>query len=308
MKSCKLNAGKLPFPSLLFALCLIFCLKPAKATAADDSLQSLQGKQVMLRNFYCGEELKFDADVKLVTGGSSGAWTLCRDIRIDRIGLNDGKLKIEGQRIPLVYDSDEKQFLNALEVADNKKEGYKRLVKGQKVSLEVLLPPAADDRALAATLAKLFYSSEEQFSKDAPEYWQPFFQRLYGRKPDSGTRQGEDAKPVVPAGENSQGVTHQAGNAVFHVGNRVQPPVPIFAPDPHYSEAARLAAYHGTTVMTVIVGPDGKVYHPTVTRPLGMGLDEQARDKVLTWKFKPATKDGAPVAVEVSLEIQFNLY
>jgi TonB family protein len=95
---------------------------------------------------------------------------------------------------------------------------------------------------------------------------------------------------------------------VFHIGNGVLPPVPIYQPDPDYSEEARKAKYQGTVVLTVIVGPDGRVYHPRVARALGMGLDEKAIEKVLTWKFKPATKDSKPVAVEVSVEVQFNLY
>jgi len=39
-----------------------------------------------------------------------------------------------------------------------------------------------------------------------------------------------------------------------------------------------------------------------------MGLDEKAKEKVMVWKFKPATKDSKPVAVEVSVEVTFNLY
>ena len=85
-------------------------------------------------------------------------------------------------------------------------------------------------------------------------------------------------------------------------------PVPIYQPDPDYSEEARKAKYQGTVVLIIVVGPDGRVHNPRVSRTLGMGLDEKAMEKVLTWKFKPATKDSKPVAVEVSVEVQFNLY
>jgi periplasmic protein TonB len=104
------------------------------------------------------------------------------------------------------------------------------------------------------------------------------------------------------------GVGGNFGGGVFHIGNGVSPPVAIYQPDPDYSEEARKAKYQGTVVLTVIVGPDGRVYRPKVSRSLGMGLDEKAVEKVLTWKFKPATKDSKPVAVEVSVEVQFNLY
>lgn len=98
------------------------------------------------------------------------------------------------------------------------------------------------------------------------------------------------------------------GGGVFRVGNGVTAPVPIYQPDPDYSDEARKAKYQGTVVLTVIVGTDGRVHNAQVARSLGMGLDEKAKEKVLVWKFKPATKDSKPVAVEVNVEVTFNLY
>jgi TonB family protein len=37
-------------------------------------------------------------------------------------------------------------------------------------------------------------------------------------------------------------------------------------------------------------------------------LDEQAIKAVKTWKFKPATLDDKPVAVQITLEVTFGLY
>lgn len=98
------------------------------------------------------------------------------------------------------------------------------------------------------------------------------------------------------------------GGGLFHVGNGVTAPVAIYAPDPDYSDEARKAKYQGTVVLQVIVGPDGRVHSAKVIRTLGMGLDEKATEKVMAWKFKPATKDQKPVAVEVNVEVTFNLY
>jgi TonB family protein len=41
---------------------------------------------------------------------------------------------------------------------------------------------------------------------------------------------------------------------------------------------------------------------------LGDGLDQKAIESVRQWEFEPATKDGAPVAVRVNVEVQFRLY
>jgi hypothetical protein len=45
-----------------------------------------------------------------------------------------------------------------------------------------------------------------------------------------------------------------------------------------------------------------------VTRSLGYGLDEKAIEADNHFRFKPAMKDGQPVAVLVSIEVNFHLY
>jgi len=42
-------------------------------------------------------------------------------------------------------------------------------------------------------------------------------------------------------------------------------------------------------------------------KPLGKGLDEKAMDAVKTWRFEPATKEGAPVAIQIQIEVTFRL-
>jgi TonB family protein len=315
MAQSRFDAPILSRPALLLAIYGILCCGAATATVPDDALQSrYQGKQVMLRNFYCGNKLKFDLDGNLVEGKPSGAWTLCLDIFIDQIRVKHGKLEIEGQRIPLFYDSKRQQFRNVLEVADKKRESYKELVRMQEVSIEALLPPSADDQTLAAMLDKLFYASDKEFMEAAPDFWKPFFQRRADRKPgsnpgsDSQPPEGDQPQRTDSTGQASPAAADDGGGEVLHIGGHVKPPVAVYQPDPDYAADARLAGYQGTTTITIVIGPDGKVYRPRLSEPVGLGLDEQARDKVLTWKFKPATKDGQPVAVEVKVEVQFNLY
>ena len=104
--------------------------------------------------------------------------------------------------------------------------------------------------------------------------------------------------PVKPA----------TGDAVFHVGNGVTAPRALYQPEPDFTNEARKAKFRGVTVLTVIVDPGGRISQEEVTRPLGMGLDESAAERVKTWKFEPARKDGNPVAVQVTIEVSFNLY
>ena len=98
------------------------------------------------------------------------------------------------------------------------------------------------------------------------------------------------------------------GGGFFHVGGGVSAPRVIFQPDPEYSEEARKAKYHGTCVLWLVVGPDGKPRDLRIARSLGMGLDEKAIEAVKTWKFEPAMNDGKPVAVQINVEVSFRLY
>jgi len=104
------------------------------------------------------------------------------------------------------------------------------------------------------------------------------------------------------------GKTAGIGDGVFHVGGGVSGPIPTYEPDPEYSEEARKARYQGTVTVSIIVGPDGHVRTAKVISPVGMGLDEKAVDTVLQWRFEPAKKDGHPVAVYASVEVNFHLY
>lgn len=108
----------------------------------------------------------------------------------------------------------------------------------------------------------------------------------------------------VGSGHGGPGV----GPGIFHVGDGVSPPRPIFTPEPEFSEEARKAKFQGVVVLTIIVGTDGRVHSPRVARSLGMGLDEKAIETVKIWKFDPSKKDGRAVAVEMNVEVGFNLY
>jgi TonB family protein len=74
-----------------------------------------------------------------------------------------------------------------------------------------------------------------------------------------------------------------------------------------YSEVARKAKYQGTVVLWIVVDATGAVMDCRVVKPLGLGLDEKAVETVMTWKFKPAMRNGMPVPVRVMVEVPFRL-
>jgi TonB family protein len=97
------------------------------------------------------------------------------------------------------------------------------------------------------------------------------------------------------------------GSQIYRVGGGVSAPRVIFAPDPKYSDEAREAKVEGKVVLWCVVDKNGDVRDIKVARTLGHGLDARAVEAVKEWKFQPATKDGAPVPVEINVEVNFRL-
>ena len=99
------------------------------------------------------------------------------------------------------------------------------------------------------------------------------------------------------------------GGGVYRLGDiGVTPPVAKFTPEPDFSEEARKAKYQGTVTLSAIIGPDGRPRNLKVVRSLGMGLDEKALEKVRTWLFEPGKRNGQPVSVAMTLEVDFRLF
>jgi len=109
-------------------------------------------------------------------------------------------------------------------------------------------------------------------------------------------------------GTGAGGTGGGIGGGVFRPGRGVTPPRAIFSPTPEFSEEARKAKYQGTCTLMIVVATDGRPTNIRVVNSLGMGLDEKAIETVKTWKFEPAMKDGKPVAVQISVEVEFRLY
>ena len=97
------------------------------------------------------------------------------------------------------------------------------------------------------------------------------------------------------------------GGGVYKIGGGVSAPTLVFKVEPEYSEEARKAKFQGTVVLSVVVDEKGQPRDLKVLRPLGLGLDEKAIEAVMKWKFRPGFKDGRPVAVAATIEVNFRL-
>jgi TonB family protein len=98
------------------------------------------------------------------------------------------------------------------------------------------------------------------------------------------------------------------GGGIYRVGDRgLKLPVAIFTPEPEYSDDARRARLTGEVLVQLVIDESGRTRDFKVVRSLGLGLDEEALKAVKMWKFKPATKDGKPVAILGEVHVGFHL-
>jgi protein TonB len=82
----------------------------------------------------------------------------------------------------------------------------------------------------------------------------------------------------------------------------------VFNPQPKYTANALRRNVQGTVVMTAVVLPDGRVTNVSVIRSLDRySLDDVARTTAARWRFRPALRQGVPVAVRVRIELEFKL-
>lgn len=97
------------------------------------------------------------------------------------------------------------------------------------------------------------------------------------------------------------------GNAPVQVGGDVSPPVKVFGPQPAYTEDARKGRIQGIVILEAIIDVVGNVTDVKVLKGLPLGLTESAVATTKEWKFRPATRNGQPVAVFFNLSIRFSL-
>jgi TonB family protein len=124
---------------------------------------------------------------------------------------------------------------------------------------------------------------------------------MYGLLPPSGVAGGSASAPMsrllLPgAGAGGSGSANASGAAI-------SPPESISAPPPAYPKTG--AKIEGIEKLSILVTSGGGVDDIRVVKSLGLAFDEEAIAAVKQWKFKPATKDGKPVAQRVTIEINF---
>ena len=90
------------------------------------------------------------------------------------------------------------------------------------------------------------------------------------------------------------------------VGGEIKEPVKVRHVNPVYPVVARRASVQGSVIVECIVSPQGRVTDAKVLRGIPL-LDAAALAAVRQWVYTPTLRDGVPVAVVLTVTVQFVL-
>jgi TonB family protein len=101
----------------------------------------------------------------------------------------------------------------------------------------------------------------------------------------------------------------QSDSQVYLPGDGVTLPSVVKRVNPNYTSEARDQRIEGVVGLSCVVQPDGRVTDISVTQSLDavFGLDKNAVEAMGQWEFKPGTKNNKPVAVKISVQMNFTL-
>jgi hypothetical protein len=86
------------------------------------------------------------------------------------------------------------------------------------------------------------------------------------------------------------------------------PPKATSTPEPDFPKAARDSKQQATVVLYTFVTKEGRIGAVQALVTDRYGFSRNAEEKVKTWRFKPATCNGHPVASEMNTEVDFRLF
>jgi protein TonB len=117
-----------------------------------------------------------------------------------------------------------------------------------------------------------------------------------GDSGDEGGRGGGRPDGAISRGPPSPGP--------LRVGGGIQAPRKIRDVKPMYPQAALVHRARGTVILDATIGTDGSVEQILVLHSVPL-LDQAAIDAVRQWEYEPSRLNGAPVAVIMTIFVQF---
>lgn len=255
----------------------------------EDDLRKIYERKVLsLKLPYAANKLQFDAQGTLAGSAVACPWAICGMLQVEKVVLAQGHLEIRGKRVILALRSS-KSDVKVIPLATD---------RGIQVRVDLPDSPL-DIPQVNKILSRVFEGGG--LLERVGRYWKPKF--------DLGGPDAADQMKVLRDSTPSAIVAELEGNRPVYLVNpgKVDPPKPIHTPDPEYTDSARRQRVEGKTIVLVVVDEKGFPEVLEITKGLGEGLDLLALTAVAGWTFKPAMKNGEPVAVLINVEVNFRL-
>lgn len=279
------NTRRWPVPVVLLSVLVLHTLSLHAGISIKDALAAkFMKRAVFIRGFYSNDDLTFDSQGNAIGHPVAGPWSLAL-FQIEKLKIEKHQIRFEGYRVASVFDTETRKF-KTIPLKDPER------IRVTIVADAGSAPPDSIEDLVNRVLPSRLDAA------DVPDYWRDFFngkaQQFRPRTEYAGAIPGERLE----------------GDAVYSPGalSGVSPPKVIMKEEPDYSEEARKSRIQGTTVMKLFVDKAGLPQDIQVVRPIGFGLDDRAVSAARRWRFKPAMLKGAPVPVQISLEVEFRLF
>lgn len=107
----------------------------------------------------------------------------------------------------------------------------------------------------------------------------------------SGTRE-----PGSPSGTSYYGLSY---------GEEIRPALPVVFPDLRVARDQLPAGVQGDVIVEVTIDEHGIVTGQRLLQGIGFGIDERVLALLRDWRFRPATRNGVPIASKHDVHFHF---
>jgi TonB family protein len=307
LRDFKLRVGKVIMRRLRGMTAVLFLVAglswgpPARGQTTEQEIAAkLVGRPLYLRGFWAKNDLRFNTAGQIETPTEQAPFTES-GIEVRSVKLTQGELLIKGKRIALEFLPDER---------------VKRVDAKSKITVRI----DGDTSDYGEALNAIFTDDLAGMTPTLPSYWQPYARTHFPKlifsgekyeKPKGTPKLDLSAPKRIPADINGSSAAARAKNADTakqHIGGDIKAPKVLKAFDPEFTPVARKLHYSGSVELYLIVERDGSISHVSIVKPAGLGLDEEAVASVEKYQFAPATQDGNPVAVDLYIDVNFQIF
>ena len=121
-----------------------------------------------------------------------------------------------------------------------------------------------------------------------------------------GGEVGGTGTGTEPAPEPTPTPEPEKPSGPVRVGGQIKAPQKMKDVAPRYSDMARQARVQGVVVLECVISPEGRVTNVKVLRGSPL-LDDSAVEAVKQWVYSPTLLNGEPVAVIMTVTVNFKL-